>query len=111
MGAYRDARRALEAIADEAKREVTAEADRLDQSAYGYVIEAVERYAQAVHSATSEATALAVEGIEAVECVTRWEQRLAAAQARLSDAVGAAVALSGLGTTDTREQAQEAPGA
>lgn len=97
MSSYRDAREALEAIANEARQEVTTEAERLDPSAYPFVIEAVDRYAHAVHYATSEATALAVEGVEAVECVARWEQRLAAARARLSDTVGAAVLLSGLG--------------
>ena len=93
MSAYRDAREALEAIADKARQEVTAEAERLDPSAYPFVIEAVDCYARAVHCATSEATALAVEGVEETAVVAHWEQRVGSAQSRLSDAVNAALAV------------------
>ena len=98
MSSYREARKALEAIGANARQEATAKvAERLDPSAYGYVLEAVERCAAEVHSATLEATANAVEGVEATEVVASWEARFSAAQARLSDAVGAAVLRSTLG--------------
>ena len=98
MSAYRDAREALEAIGANACQEVTAQAaDRLDPSAFGFVVEAVDRCAAQVHAATLEATALAVEGVGASEVVAQWEARFSAAQQRLSDTVGAAVLLSGLG--------------
>ena len=98
MSHYSDARQALTQIAEQARHEVTAEAvERLDPSAYLYVSGALQEYAAAVHDATQEATALAVEGVAAGECITRWEGRLAAAQARLSDAVAAALVLGSVG--------------
>ena len=98
MSAYRDAREALSQLAEQARAEVTAEAvERLDPSAYLYVSGALQEYAAAVHLATLEATANAVEGVCEIEVVARWEARLTAAQARLSDAVNAAVVLGGVG--------------
>ncbi|WP_249021048.1 hypothetical protein [Conexibacter sp. S30A1] len=98
MSSYQDARQALTQLAEQARHEVTGPAvEALDPSAYLYVAGALQDYARAVHDATQEATALAVEGVEADECVTRWETRLATAQRRLSDAVNAALVLSGVG--------------
>ena len=98
MSAYRDACEALSKIAEQARHEVTADAvERLDPSAYPFIVEALGAYSVAVHLATQEATANAVEGVEADECVTRWEGRLAAAQARLGDAVNAAAVLGAVG--------------
>lgn len=102
MSAYQDAREALQAIAEQARAEITAEAvEALDPAAYLYVSAALQDYAAAVHDATQEATALAVEGVESGECITRWEGRLAAAQGRLSDAVAAALVLGAVGGGDS----------
>ena len=98
MSAYRDAREALSQLAEQARAEVTAEAvERLDPSAYPFIVQALGAYAAAVHWATQEALALAVESVDEIEVVARWEQRLAAARARLSDAVGVALVLGAVG--------------
>ncbi|WP_249020563.1 hypothetical protein [Conexibacter sp. S30A1] len=98
MSAYRDACEALSKIAEQARHAVTADAvEQLDPAAYLFIVEALGAYSVAVHLATQEATANAVEGVDEIEVVARWEARLAAAQARLSDAVGAAVVLGAVG--------------
>ena len=98
MSAYHDAREALTQLAEQARHEVTGPAvEALDPSAYLYVSGALQEYAAAVHLATQEALALAVESVCEIEVVARWEGRLATAQDRLSDAVGAALVLGALG--------------